>query len=1202
MIDILDKKSHIIRSRIITAIAIAVIFMAVMFSSLRVAILYIADFTDEIEQLINEHSGLVVEIGKIDTDIKWLTPRLKLLDVSLLEIKGYPPILQLDEIDLSLDWISSIENLRPTLGEVTLKGLDLAVQRDSKGQLSIQGIQLSSRASGDVVATAGAALPAQIQDFLESTSLYILQSRILWKDAHYDNRQIKLENVNVSVINHGNRHQLAIDMELPARYGEAMQLIVDVDGPLYKPQLWQGRIFVEMKKIQLHRWFEDYIDELAFTGKGELDARVWLDWDNSEFRQVDVELTGSRLALSFPERKIQNWQMDRVSGRLQWKESDNGWNLEVRDFKVARLNQEITPSDISVKMDNRDKTLQMGANLLRLERLGYLMELLNLLDSENQQDWWHSIEAHQPRGDLYQVNLHLPLNKPMESQVNFRFEDMGFSSKEYPSVQGVDGYFHYQNNTALLRLDASDTVMDFNELFRNTIALDTLKGDVYLSRELKAWHIRAQQLQANTPYLETASRIHVKIPDDESVFADLITRFNNGDISHKGLYLPTAIMGNKTVAWLDRALVSGRIPEGGLLLYGKIDEYPYIKNQGMFEVLFDVENAVLDYQTNWPAITQMNSSIRFHKRAMNISGEAKVYEASLKNTTVEIENLSKAHLSVDTRITSPLPDLLRYIDNSPLQGIVGSYVTGMKTQGTSGLVLNLQIPLVGDKSVHFNSRLTFQDNDILLPREGYQFKGVRGNLIVNDQEVRADNLVASLDGYPVKASVATVKHETGKMTRVSVAGHIPILSLLAPLPQLKPYISGESDWKIRVDIPYEHDISYLDVYAESRLAGISTELPLPFKKTDDIQAPFNLHLGLLKGGELQLDMEFENHYSLKSTRKDNLWRVDMDSSILKGKARFNQDFSIDYPITLDIDVIDLAAYLKQSEEDRASDTRLDVGPDYLPNIQLQAHKVIWKDLQVNDASLETRRSKLGMDINHFEMHGPALSIIGNGSWHSSWLHKHVTSLEMNITSNDFGKFLTEVDLTDGVKKASGQASINWQWYAEPYKFDWRILHGEMSLDFEDGHLLDINPGAGRVLGLLNFETLLSLDYGNQVSEGFAFDSIEGSFTFANGNAYTTNLNIDSKVAEISMKGRIGLSAEDYDQIVTVLPGVGSTLTVLGAVAGGPTLAATVMFVQKILGINRLAEYKYSIRGSWEKPEVKLLSAPEETDQEAPPQQ
>ena len=373
----MDKKSHIIRSRIITAIAIVVILVAVLFSSLRVAILYIADFTDEIELLINEHSGLVVEIGKIDTDIHWLTPRLKLLDVSLLEKKGHPPILQLKEINLSLDWISSIENLRPTLGEVSLQGLELIVQRDAQGRLSIQGVKLSSPERGNAVVTTGKpfTLSAEIQDFLESTSLYINQSRILWKDASYDDRNIELENVNVSVINRGNRHQLAIDMVLPARYGQAMQLMVDVEGPLYKPQLWQGRIFVELKKFQLHRWFDGYLEKLAFTGKGQVDARVWLDWDNSEFRQVAVELEGNQLALSFPQRKIQNWQMDRVSGQLQWMETDHGWNLEVRNFKVAQQNQDLTPSDVSVRMDDRDKTLQLGANLLRLERLAYLIAI-----------------------------------------------------------------------------------------------------------------------------------------------------------------------------------------------------------------------------------------------------------------------------------------------------------------------------------------------------------------------------------------------------------------------------------------------------------------------------------------------------------------------------------------------------------------------------------------------------------------------------------------------------------------------------------------------------------------------------------------------------------------------------------------------------------------------------------------------------------
>lgn len=1198
----MDKKSHIIRSRIITAVAITVILVAVLFSSLRVAILYIADFTDEIEQLINQHSGLVVEIGKIDTDIQWLTPRLKLLDVSLLETKGHPPMLQLQEINLSLDWISSIENLRPTLGDVSLLGLDLALERDSNGQLLVQGIPLSAQVSGEsATVSAGKALPVEIQDFLASTSLYVQQSRIWWKDARNSNRQIKLENVNLSVINRGHRHQLAIDMELPSHYGQAMTLMVDVEGPLYKPQLWRGRIYAELKQIQLHNWFRDYLDQLAFTGKGLVNARVWLDWDNSEFRQVDVELDGQQLSFSFPERNIRNWQMDRVSGVLRWMEGDHGWNIEGRDFKVARHSQDwLTPTAFSVAMDNLDKTLQLRADFLRLESLAYLTELMNKMDSENDLDWIRIIETHQPRGDLYQVNWHLPLLQPMHSQLSFRFKDLGFSSEQYPSVQGLDGELQYKHNNVQLSLDSRDTVIDFRDLFRNTIALNTIKGDVFLSRDPSTWHIRSPYLQADSPHLETVSRLHVKIPDDEPVFADLVTRFNNGDIAHKGLYLPTGMMNQKTVAWLDRALVSGRIADGGLLLYGSLADYPYLKNQGMFEVLFDAENAVLDYQSNWPALSHINSTIRFHKNAMNVLAEGRIYGARLTNTQVDIENLSTAHLSVDSKIRSPLPDLLRYIDNSPLLDMVGSYVSGMKTEGTCGLILNLQIPLVEKKPVRFNSRLSFQGNDILLPREGYQFNAVRGNLIINDKEVRADNLVASLDGYPLKASVATVKNKTGKMTRVSAAGHLPVTSLLAPVPFLKPYIRGESDWQIKVDIPNKNDVSDLQVHVESRLHGISTDLPLPFKKTDDVQAPFNLDLSLSKSGALQLDVELKDHYSLTSTRKDNLWRVYMDSPILKGMARFNQDFSIDYPMTLDIEMMDLAAYMSQSDEDKKENLSLKVDPDYLPGIQLQARKVIWKDLQVNDASLETERSERGMEINHFEMHGPALSIIGKGSWHSNWLHKHVTSLEMNITSNNFGKFLEEIDLTKGVKNASGQARINWQWYAEPHKFDWRILQGDMSVDFENGHLLDINPGAGRVLGLLNFETLLSLDFGNQVSEGFAFDSIEGSFNFANGNAYTSNFSIDSKVAEISMTGRIGLSTEDYDQIVIVVPGVGSTLTVLGAVAGGPTLAATILFVQKILGINRMAKYEYSIRGSWEKPEVKLLSAPEDNGEEAAP--
>jgi len=149
------------------------------------------------------------------------------------------------------------------------------------------------------------------------------------------------------------------------------------------------------------------------------------------------------------------------------------------------------------------------------------------------------------------------------------------------------------------------------------------------------------------------------------------------------------------------------------------------------------------------------------------------------------------------------------------------------------------------------------------------------------------------------------------------------------------------------------------------------------------------------------------------------------------------------------------------------------------------------------------------------------------------------------------------------------------------------------LHLKDGKLVDIKPGAARILGIFNFETLFSLDFGKQVSGGFAFDEMKGVFSFSNGNAYTDDFKIEGKVAEINMAGRIGLTAEDYEQTITVTPGVGSTLSVIGTLAAGAPVGAAILLFQKVFGLDNIAEYKYSVTGSWNDPKVKLLSAPEQ---------
>jgi uncharacterized protein YhdP len=156
------------------------------------------------------------------------------------------------------------------------------------------------------------------------------------------------------------------------------------------------------------------------------------------------------------------------------------------------------------------------------------------------------------------------------------------------------------------------------------------------------------------------------------------------------------------------------------------------------------------------------------------------------------------------------------------------------------------------------------------------------------------------------------------------------------------------------------------------------------------------------------------------------------------------------------------------------------------------------------------------------------------------------------------------------------------------------MDGTLSIHVTDGRIPEASsPGVGRLLGLVSLAELprrLTLDFGDVLGKGLAFDTIAGDFHLAGGNATTDNLVIAGPAANISITGRTGLRARDYDQQMVVVPHVGNSLPLVGAVVAGPIGAAAGFAMQGLLGkgLNKAASARYRISGSWDKPVMTLI--------------
>jgi uncharacterized protein YhdP len=168
------------------------------------------------------------------------------------------------------------------------------------------------------------------------------------------------------------------------------------------------------------------------------------------------------------------------------------------------------------------------------------------------------------------------------------------------------------------------------------------------------------------------------------------------------------------------------------------------------------------------------------------------------------------------------------------------------------------------------------------------------------------------------------------------------------------------------------------------------------------------------------------------------------------------------------------------------------------------------------------------------------------------------------------------------------------WPGAPNALSLATMDGTLSINVSNGRIPEAtSPGVGRLLGLVSLAELprrLTLDFGDVFGKGLGFDSIAGDFHLANGNATTDNLVIAGSSANISITGRTGLRAKDYDQEMRVVPHVGNSLPLVGAVVGGPIGAAAGFAVQGLLGkgLNQAASARYKITGTWDKPVMTLI--------------
>ena len=315
------------------------------------------------------------------------------------------------------------------------------------------------------------------------------------------------------------------------------------------------------------------------------------------------------------------------------------------------------------------------------------------------------------------------------------------------------------------------------------------------------------------------------------------------------------------------------------------------------------------------------------------------------------------------------------------------------------------------------------------------------------------------------------------------------------------------------------------------------------------------------------------------------WIIEAEGSNAQGYINLPYRFDEDIPIELVMERLFLDQ-IAGSSGVNISDPRT------LPSIILKLEDFSFSNYHLGSIDGSFLKTKDGLIAEELITKNDSFEMIGNIGWlyDESSDKKARTYMGLTLKSDDVADTLSKFDYQPVIQSDDLEIQIDLDWDGSPFDEFMESLVGSFNVRLGSGQLEEIDPGAGRVFGLLSIVALprrLSLDFRDVIERGLGFDEILASFIVNNGIASTCNLSLKGPAADVGVIGNVDLVKMRYNQAAIVSTNIGNTLPIVGAVVAGPPAAAALLIFSQVFKkpLQEMAQIYYDIQGPFADPLV-----------------